>query len=307
MHLSLNIFDDVLTPSNLFLDETQTQNQRPYNLSLGRPLADYPVIHAAFAILGLEKKTVELEDLGVLLRSPFLGGAETEMIARAQLDAHLREQGEPAVFLTIVQKDLEKDESRSEQLPQLIASLQKWREVFQSLLRKQTCTEWIESFIALLNALGWPGERQLHGDEFQTIEAWKGLLDQFASLDMVAGELTYTGALSLLQRLAREQIYQVESDEVPIQVMGLLEAAGLQFDQLWIMGLHEENWPSPARANPFLPIKLQRQEKMPHASAERELEYARRITLRLAWGIFSCLCNLIGRKGLAGGTSTSWR
>ena len=295
-----NIFDDVLTPSNLFTTDGEAHNNRPYNLSLGQPLSEYPIIHAAFAILGLEKKAIELEDLGALLRSPFLGGAETEMISRAQLDARLREQGEPAVFLTILQKYLEKDKFWSEHCPQLIASLQKWREVFQNLMRKQSCTEWIESFIALLNTLGWPGERQIQGDEFQTIEAWKGLLDQFASLDLVSGELTYNGALSLLQRLAREQTYQVESEEVPVQVMGLLEAAGLKFDQLWVMGLHEETWPSTARANPFIPIKLQRQENMPHASAERELEYARRITSRLAASankvIFSSLLSEAGRE-----------
>lgn len=293
-----NIFDDVLTPGNLFSDETQ--NQRPYNLSLGKPLSEYPIIHAAFAILGLEKKTIKLEDLGALLRSPFLGGAESEMIVRAQLDAKLREQGEPEIYLTILQKFIEKDEYWSEHCPQLITSLQKWREVFQSLMKKQSCTEWIESFVSLLNTLGWPGERQIRGDEFQTTEAWKGLLDQFASLDLVSGELTYNGALSLLQRLAHEQTYQVESEEVPVQVMGLLEAAGMQFDQLWVMGLHEETWPSPARANPFIPIKLQRQENMPHASAERELEYARRITSRLAASankvIFSSPLSEAGRE-----------
>jgi len=304
-----NIFDDVLTPGNLFSNDGQAHNNRPYNLSLGQPLADYPVIDTAFAILDLESKTIPLEDLGALLRSPFLGGAETEMIARAQLDARLREQGEPEIFVTILQQQLEKDEYWSEHCAQLIESLKKWRKVFQSLQNQQSCTEWIESFIALLNAFGWPGERQCQGDEFQTIEAWRELLDQFASLDSVLGDsgpgmgygkINYRGALSQLQRLAREQTYQVESDEVPIQVMGLLEAAGLQFDQLWVMGLHEENWPLPARANPFLPIKLQRQEKMPHASAERELEYARRITSRLAASankvIFSSPLSEAGRE-----------
>lgn len=277
-----NIFDDVLTPGNLFSDETQTQNQRPYNLSLGKPLAGYPIIEAAFAILGLYKITIELEDLGALLRSPFIKGAETEMIARAQLDAHLRDQDEPAVYLIVLQQRLEKDEYWSEHCPELITTLQNWRAVYQSLLKKQSCREWIESFIALLNSFGWSGERQLQGDEFQTIEAWRKLLDQFASLELVSGDLTYNGALSLLQRLVREQTYQVESSKVPVQVMGLLEAAGMQFDHLWVMGLHEENWPPTASANPFLPIKLQRQERMPRASAERELEYARRITSRLA-------------------------
>ena len=304
-----NIFDDVLTPSNLFSNDGQAHNNRPYNLSLGQPLADYPVIEAAFAILALQSKTIPLEDLGALLRSPFLGGAETEMIARAQLDAWLREQGEPEIFLTILQQRLEKNKYWSEHCAQLIESLKKWREIFQSLQNKQSCTEWIESFIALLNAFGWPGERQCQGDEFQTIEAWRELLDQFASLDSVLGDsgpgmgygkINYRSALSQLQRLAREQTYQVETGEVPVQVMGLLEAAGMQFDQLWVMGLHEEVWPSPARANPFLPIKLQRQEKLPHASAERELEYARRITDRLAASaktvIFSTPLSEAGRE-----------
>ena len=82
--------------------------------------------------------------------------------------------------------------------------------------------------------------------------------------------------------------------------MGFLDAAVLQFDQLLVMGLHEETWPATARATPFIPIKLQRQENMPHASAERELEYARRITSRLAASankvIFSSPLSEAGRE-----------
>lgn len=295
-----NIFDDVLTPSHLFSDETQGQNQRLYDLSLGKPLADYPVIHTAFAILGLKKETIALADLGALLRSPFLGGAETEMIPRAQLDAYLREQGEPKVWLSSLQKYLEKNEPWSKHCSTLIASLQKWREMLQSPMKKQSCFEWIQSFLALLNTLGWPGERQLQGDELQTIEAWRGLLDQFVSLDLVVDKLTYNDALSLLQHMAGEKNYQPETNHVPIQVMGLLEAAGMQFDQLWVMGLHEEIWPANASANPFIPIQLQRQENMPHASAERELDYAHKITARLVTSakkiIFSVPLSMAGRE-----------
>jgi len=54
----------------------------------------------------------------------------------------------------------------------------------------------------------------------------------------------------------------------------VLESAGLIFDQIWLCGLHEQEWPAPARPNPFLPISLQRKTNMPHASAERELKFA---------------------------------
>ena len=55
----------------------------PFNLSLGAPLADYPVVHAALAILEASVHAVEFERWSRLLRSPFLAGAEAELAARA--------------------------------------------------------------------------------------------------------------------------------------------------------------------------------------------------------------------------------
>jgi probable DNA repair protein len=63
--------------------------------------------------------------------------------------------------------------------------------------------------------------------------------------------------------------------------LGVLEAAGLQFDHLWVMGLTDDVWPPPPRPNPLLPAVLQRRHGAPHASAERELEFAQRVTARL--------------------------
>jgi probable DNA repair protein len=63
--------------------------------------------------------------------------------------------------------------------------------------------------------------------------------------------------------------------------MGLLEASGLNFDHLWIMGLNDEALPFAATPNPFLPIALQREYGLPHSSAEAEIEFARRLIERL--------------------------
>jgi probable DNA repair protein len=73
----------------------------------------------------------------------------------------------------------------------------------------------------------------------------------------------------------------VEDEGAPVQVMGMLEAAGLRFDHLWIMGLHDEALPAPANPNPFLPVCLQRQHRLPHSSSERELEFASKLMDRL--------------------------
>jgi ATP-dependent helicase/nuclease subunit B len=114
------------------------------------------------------------------------------------------------------------------------------------------------------------------------MEAFHKLLARFSGLQSVTGRLSYSRALGLLKRLALSQIFQPPSDNTtPVQILGLYEAIGMQFDALWVMDLHDSNWPSSPQPNPFIPLSLQRQLSMPHADQARELAIARRITQRL--------------------------
>jgi probable DNA repair protein len=81
-----------------------------------------------------------------------------------------------------------------------------------------------------------------------------------------------------LRRLCNEALFQPESGDAPVQVLGLLESAGMAFDALWVSGLTDDAWPLRARPNPFLPIGLQRMAGIPESSAEGSLELDRRIT-----------------------------
>jgi probable DNA repair protein len=60
-----------------------------------------------------------------------------------------------------------------------------------------------------------------------------------------------------------------------VQILGLLEAAGLEFDHLWLMGLTSEAWPAVTHPHPLLPLELQRAARMPGAHVEHELARAR--------------------------------
>ncbi len=146
---------------------------------------------------------------------------------------------------------------------------------------EQTASEWSRDFSELLIALEWPGDRTLSSREFQVVEKWHGLLSSLATLDAALPLIGFDQAVSRLQELAAASTFQVENEGAPVQIMGLLEASGLQFDHLWVMGLHDEALPAPANPNPFLPISLQRDYKLPHSSAERELEFAMKLMDRL--------------------------
>ncbi len=78
--------------------------------------------------------------------------------------------------------------------------------------------------------------------------------------------------------MAAETIFQPETIDVPIQILGVLEAVGMEFDHLWVMGLSDTEWPLRPRTNSFLPIELQRSAKIPRGSASESLELSRRFT-----------------------------
>ena len=133
----------------------------------------------------------------------------------------------------------------------------------------------------MLRDAGWPGERSISSHEQQAIRAWKDALSSLASLDLIQPSLDYRASLDWLRDITAHTLFQPEDEGAPIQVMGLFESSGLSFDHLWVMGLHEEALPQPARPHPFLPLGLQRAHKLPRSSAERELEVATMVMRRL--------------------------
>lgn len=271
------VFDDVLEPERVLA--VSRERPRAWNLSLGLPLSACPLAHAALSILRLARGPVPLNDAGSLLRSPFLVGAEQEFTRRALLDARLRERGQLRVDMYGLQREaFARDREQPHACRLLAARLEAWIPVARAARNlRQLPSAWSSTFLVLLSALGWPGERVLDSEEFQTWEKWRELVAGLSILDSVVGALRFDDALAWLSRLATETLFQAESEAVQVQVLGVLEAAGLGFDHLFVTGLHDEAWPPAPRPNPLLPVALQRAHRMPHASAEWELGFAQRI------------------------------
>lgn len=248
------------------------RNALPFNISLGAPLDDYPLAHAALSILELASGEIPFEQASRLIRSPFLAGAGPELSTRARLDAELRKQGPVRVTLGKLVALIDGAPALRRQLAALFA-----------LVRGQpggerSPHEWARHFSALLEAAGFPGERGLDSDEFQTQAKFNETLAEFARLERVAPRMSFTEALARLRRLCTDTLFQPETPDAPIQVLGVLESAGLEFDALWVSGLTDEAWPLAAAPNPFIPPALQRKAEIPEASAEATLARGRRIT-----------------------------
>jgi probable DNA repair protein len=244
----------------------------PFELSMGEPLADCPIVAFALNLLEFSQGEKTFEDVSRILRSPFLGGAESEPAARARLDARLRREAGAEISLPKLIGMI--DENLSLRL--FLENLFKQGKEIQG--KTQSPQYWARHFTALLDAAGFAGERGADSAEYQARARFDELLGEFARLGLVSSNLDIKNAFKQLRRLCSETLFQPEGAGAPVQVLGLLESAGLEFDALWVSGLTDGAWPQRAHAHPFLPVALQRKAGIPESSAETSLGLDRRRT-----------------------------
>jgi len=255
------------------LDPGRAGGVRPFNVSLGDPLADFPLVAHALAALALAGRGTAFEEASLVIRSPFLAAADADAQGRARLDAWLRRHAEPAVALDRLAAAATRAGGVLGERLRAYAAFRKAR-----LLGAQSPAEWARAFGEALAVLGFPGERGLDSNEFQALEKWHELLARLATLERVVPRMGFEAALARVRRMAAETVFQPETPAVPVQVLGVLEAAGMRFDHLWVAGLTDEAWPAVPHPHPFIPPRLQQTAGLPSASPATALEFARRVT-----------------------------
>ena len=250
---------------------------RPWNMSLGAALREHGMVQASLLVFALGETRLELAALGQALRSPFLAGFGEEREARAMLDARLREWGELSLSSTQVRK-----QALEHGCPQFARILMQLEQARKAQPAMQSPAEWLAALHEALKIAGWPGDAALSSVDFQLRKAWLDALQSLTALGVVQPKMSRGDMLAHARALAAETVFQPEAAaDAPVQVLGPLEALGLPFDAVWLLGMQHEQWPPQARPNPFLPMRLQTRLDMPHASPARELAYVRRISARL--------------------------
>lgn len=257
---------DVLDPGW----RTRPEPGRRLAVSLGRPLAEYPVIHAALGWLALVAGDAPWTTVSQVLRSPFLG-APGEAGGRALAELALRESAaaDPGVHAVVA--------ALRGRAPATAADLE--RALARVAATPAAPPAAGAGVLAELLALGgFPGAAG-GATTAQALAGLQELLTTVAGLERLTGRVGPRRLVGVLADLARQRTFEPESDIAPVQVLGALEADGHEFDCLWITGLAADRWPPAPRPRPLLPVVLQRQAGLPEASAPalREL-WSRRFT-----------------------------
>ncbi len=312
--------EQILTPDNIGPGNNGGRQQaKPWNISMGMPLARVPMIETAFDLLKLLDKRIDIQDIGRVLRSPWLRGALIERNSRALLEKCLRDEYPRQLKLNEIiyrASEIRTYDRQHHELPQDQQTPQSWNspELTRSLnvLKRferdnkgpRPASDWAGKLDQLLLSLGWSlaedpvnevptGEQ--NGQNWQALQAWRDGLRELASLDATIPRLGRKAAINQLKQICREKVFQAHTTPARVQVLGLYEVNGLRFDHLWVLGLHNDNWPTSAKPNPFIPGKLQQAAQIPNCSPQRELEVAHTITRRLLETAPDCVFSYPGQ------------
>jgi hypothetical protein len=127
--------------------------------------------------------------------------------------------------------------------------------------------------------------RALSSAESQTYVRFIDLLDDFGSLESSAGTISRDDAVRLLRELAARTSFRPASGDALVTISSQLTDPIVQYDAIWVSGLHADAWPVPAQPDPFIPLQAQFAAGVPTASAAGRAAEAR--NLMAAWAAAS--------------------
>ncbi|NIV18159.1 MAG: hypothetical protein GWN47_07030 [Woeseiaceae bacterium] len=277
------------------------QHAAAVNVSYGRKLSQYPMIAIALVLLRWLHTDLSMREISLLLRTPLAGGAGTAV--RSRLELELRQLPDRRWSPSMLYRALERFGDGAE-LSAWLECLQKFGSKQAELPRRASPSEWALLAHDTLAEFDWPGAGTLDSRDFQLVNSWRELLNDFARLDLVSSGMSAGEAMSGLAGMAGDTVFQPEAEGAVIDVLGPLEAAGMEFDKVWVCGLSATNWPPPGHPLALVSRQLQRQHGMPDADPQDTLDYAARVLARLMASAPEHVCSYAMTDGDAQQTGT---
>ena len=238
------------------LGQRLTPQEETFNITLGTPLLEHPLVQAALIplrLLGDEEKRHVL--IGLLL-SPYYGAWAGNRRQLARLDRHWREMTPEADLDSLYGKAHSRESTLAPYLSPGGIDLLELLAPFQGR-SSLSAEKWKD----LLNKLWGSVQFPALADESDRV-AFNHLESTLTSLvaDLGSWSMDSRTFLAWLRQALAAEVFQVAgSEQAGIQVMGLIESRGLAFQRLFLLGMTSTALPQPVRPLPFLDFEERRQ------------------------------------------------
>jgi len=255
----------------------------PFEFSLGRSLASEPLVRGALEMLAWLRRPQSLETLERLVLGPAFAGHVEERAARGELLRLIPRENPLLPEATIDQalRALEQRATLAQRLPMLRRALRGLRRSATGMEEetRQSFGAWADQVRTMLEEAQWGHGLSSRG--YQVVERWDGVLDLLASLGFRDEMVTWVEVMTTLERLAQKTVFAPERREMPVQVLGPREAAGSEFDAVWVLRAGEMQWPPEPGAASLLPRTLGRVLGVPGFDGELDRRRGAVMTERL--------------------------
>jgi RecB family exonuclease len=241
---------------NTLLGQSLTPQEETYNITLGNPLLEHPLVQAAllpFRLLGEdEKRQVFIS----LILSPYYRTWAKNRNQLARLDRHWRELSPEADLDSLYDRAHSREPDLAPYLSPEGIEVRQLLAPFQQS-RSLSGARWTELVQKLWDSVQFP----LLADESDRI-ASNHLQAVLANLvaDLGSWSMDWRTFQACLRQALSAEIFQVgASEQAGVQIMGLIESRGLAFQRLFLLGMTSTALPQPVRPLPFLDIEERRQ------------------------------------------------
>ena len=254
-HLVKSTFDQEFDASLL---ET---HHKPYNISLGMSLCQYPLIQHLLSVVIIStqiiKGNINLEMLMKTVTSPYIKGALIESNSRALLVNSILELGfEEATTQKVLQ--LMKD------CPVLIQIVNALRSL--KIDKKIALEDSLDSINLLLLTWGFTSDRSLSSSEYQLFEKYQNESLILNRLSNFYKKVSLFDAIKILNTHLNSVIFQPKSGAANIHILGALEAEGLYFDYAWVSSMTSNFIPGKIKMPLFIPQKTSIEYELPNSN-----------------------------------------
>ncbi|MBM4222771.1 MAG: hypothetical protein FJ161_03100 [Gammaproteobacteria bacterium] len=141
--------------------------------------------------------------------------------------------------------------------------------------------EWIMWLKNKLIESQWGQKYTLSSAEYQLVQSvWK-LIEKLQSLSALFNVMSFNYFLFLFKSALSLHIFQPQSLNNHHMVLGLLEAAALPLDAVWLLRSDRSRFPQSLSKDLLIPALLQEKYNFPHAHIQREATYLQSVLKRL--------------------------
>jgi len=245
-HLIRSSFDQEFNSSLL---ET---HHKPYNISLGVPLVQYPLIKDLLSLLEISTQiingNIEVDKLIKVITSPYIKGAQLELNSRSLSVTKI-------LSLSSKESSLNKILPLFKNCPILIEILTELKVL--KFNKENTLEDSLESINLILSCYGFTSDRILSSTEYQLFEKYQNeslILNRLSNLQT---KENLFDVISILKSHLSRVIFQPKSGISNIHILGSLEAEGLYFDHAWVSSMTSNFLPSKIKCHFLFHKKLQ--------------------------------------------------